>query len=456
MPDDRPEEHKEDRRKLLKRVATAAWATPVIMSVTANRAAAQESAGLVAYQDQPNLFTARQTIGDGGDVFLQLATGEEKTFQVVSSSDHADFTWLAQESAVFSDVRNPALYIGYNVGSTGTQADGNYAMLCTAIEADYVEDGRHTQEWYVQHVTKDGTKASRPLMFTIKEDGAPPQFIRGHISADHFVFMNDNLVSPIEIMVVNADYGLQMSSTMRIRKSNNNQPFLQQRNKADTGYVDMMRVGASDEVAIATEGGPTVAYGSVRSRKLLVTEGRLLLQGGNSSFTSTAAVLWATATERWQMALYSADPALYLYDTMNARFHATYTAGASPAAALTRFHSRVEVDGPLSLGGDVALPSTGGTRIGTAPTQKIGFFNATPVVQPPALTQQYSTADRTLGAYASNPESSPYTPANKADARLSDLNSLRVAYENLRVFTEDLAQFVNALVDDLQSLGLVK
>lgn len=40
-------------------------------------------------------------------------------------------------------------------------------------------------------------------------------------------------------------------------------------------------------------------------------------------------------------------------------------------------------------------------------------------------------------------------------ARLADLNSLRLAVENLRVFTEALAQQHNAISLDLKAMGLI-
>lgn len=85
----------------------------------------------------------------------------------------------------------------------------------------------------------------------------------------------------------------------------------------------------------------------------------------------------------------------------------------------------------------------------------IGFFGASAMVRPAAYTQTYATADRTLGAYRSDPESSAYTGAADGEAKLADLNALRVAYENLRAFAEDLAQHHNAMLDDLQAYGLL-
>lgn len=92
---------------------------------------------------------------------------------------------------------------------------------------------------------------------------------------------------------------------------------------------------------------------------------------------------------------------------------------------------------------------------------KWGVFTAAaaPVAQAAALTQTYSTADRTLSAYTPDAESSAYTGIDNAQggsvyATLADLNALRVAVENLRAFTEDGVQFLNAMVDDMQAYGL--
>lgn len=90
---------------------------------------------------------------------------------------------------------------------------------------------------------------------------------------------------------------------------------------------------------------------------------------------------------------------------------------------------------------------------------KIAWFGQAAVARPAALTQTYSTADRTLSAYTPDSESGAYTGIDNAQAgtpyaQLTDLNALRVAYENLRAFTEDGLQFLNALVDDMQAYAL--
>jgi len=89
----------------------------------------------------------------------------------------------------------------------------------------------------------------------------------------------------------------------------------------------------------------------------------------------------------------------------------------------------------------------------------VGFFGVTPASRASALTQTYSTADRTLSAYTADDESAAYTGIDNAQAgtvyaAVADLNALRAAYETLRALTEDLAAFVNSVVDDLQTYGL--
>ncbi len=86
----------------------------------------------------------------------------------------------------------------------------------------------------------------------------------------------------------------------------------------------------------------------------------------------------------------------------------------------------------------------------------LGFYNAAAVTKPSAYTQTFSTAAKTVSAYTTDPESSAYTGSSvDSEAKLVDLNSLRVAYENLRASHDNLLQVVTAIIDDLQALGLV-
>lgn len=112
----------------------------------------------------------------------------------------------------------------------------------------------------------------------------------------------------------------------------------------------------------------------------------------------------------------------------------------------------------LSDGQDLAIGTGTGSKLGQA-ASKLGFFGATPVARPGTYNLTGSV-DRTLGAYASDPETSAYTGQDNAAAgttfaKVDDLNQLRTAYENLRVYVEDLAGIVIGTATDLKTLGLV-
>lgn len=152
---------------------------------------------------------------------------------------------------------------------------------------------------------------------------------------------------------------------------------------------------------------------------------------------------------------------------------AVVTAGPSTISAITDSRVQCAVSGPASLpflplaggplddGADLTVGTGSGTRIATSASQKLGFWNAAPVSQPGPYVQSYTTADRTISAYAPSVQSAAFGGADNSQAgavyaKLADLNALRTSYENLRAFTEDVAQALNALIDDLQAVGLVR
>lgn len=72
----------------------------------------------------------------------------------------------------------------------------------------------------------------------------------------------------------------------------------------------------------------------------------------------------------------------------------------------------------------------------------------------------YATAAYTLNAYTTDTESSAYTglatgEAGTPYAKLTDINALRVAYENLRTSYDNLIQVVRGMGGDLQEIGLL-
>lgn len=117
---------------------------------------------------------------------------------------------------------------------------------------------------------------------------------------------------------------------------------------------------------------------------------------------------------------------------------------------------------------NIVVDTTTGTKIGTATTQKLGFFNATPVVQRSAYTQTYSTADKTHAnptavALTDNSGGTANTTiqalsdgttyANDVAAIRNNFADLAASDNAIIVDLADLKQLVNSVIDDLQALG---
>jgi len=116
--------------------------------------------------------------------------------------------------------------------------------------------------------------------------------------------------------------------------------------------------------------------------------------------------------------------------------------------------------GTLNDGAAFALGTGAGLKVGTSASQKLGFWNATPIARPGPYTQGYAASSRGVPAYTPSPSTSafPGIAAGQGGtpyAQATDLNALRNSYENLRALAEGSAQVLNALINDLKAMGLL-
>lgn len=180
--------------------------------------------------------------------------------------------------------------------------------------------------------------------------------------------------------------------------------------------------------------------------------GNLSTSGGTVTNAYGARVVTPTATGTLTNAY-----GLYIQDINTA---ATLNYAIFTNAGLIHFGDTVDLASGKNLtllAGNITTDTTTGTKIGTSTTQKLGFYNATPVVQPSAYTQTYSTASKTnptaTAANLSTTASTNTTPygfatSAQADDIATQVNKMQTDYINLQ-------KLVNSLIDDLQSLGLV-
>jgi hypothetical protein len=101
-------------------------------------------------------------------------------------------------------------------------------------------------------------------------------------------------------------------------------------------------------------------------------------------------------------------------------------------------------------------PSTGGAA-GT-PVGAMGLLATNPAAVSTGYSWSYTASAKAFPSYTAQAKTSSYS-GGLLDllqaARLSDLNDLRVAVENLRRFTEALAQQHNAVSLDLAAAGII-
>lgn len=106
--------------------------------------------------------------------------------------------------------------------------------------------------------------------------------------------------------------------------------------------------------------------------------------------------------------------------------------------------------------GQFQIRTPGGSILfSAAVNNRLGVFGVTPIARTAAYTQTYATVTRTM-TYSSDIENVAYTAATSGVdplAKLADLNALRLAYENVRAFSERIAQMLNSVIDDFQAYG---
>lgn len=168
------------------------------------------------------------------------------------------------------------------------------------------------------------------------------------------------------------------------------------------GYVMRQPAATEEKVRIRLFGGTyvtplDVTPGLVEANRLLAADGNkdvgdfrnldaVNIDAGSSGVAGTVDVFPATAS-KGKTALTAADNAgdttttITTAEQAGARTYTVPDAGASASFLMT------EGDQALGEGKDLAVGSTTGTKIGTATAQKLGFWNATPVVQPAGATQ---------------------------------------------------------------------
>jgi hypothetical protein len=174
----------------------------------------------------------------------------------------------------------------------------------------------------------------------------------------------------------------------------------------DTGWSTPLNANCTTLDGVAPVGGLAVTPHELPSASLnvAVAAGNYVKQDGTiATYAGMASqAITASSTQVLYLDL-TASGALTVAASFPATAHvrlATVVAGASTLTSVTDARLAFEVCGSILDGTEWSVGSTNGLQIGTAGTQKLGFYGATPVVQP-SDTTDLRTALINLGLYAS-------------------------------------------------------
>jgi hypothetical protein len=106
--------------------------------------------------------------------------------------------------------------------------------------------------------------------------------------------------------------------------------------------------------------------------------------------------------------------------------------------------------------GVIVTDTATGLQIASGATQKLGFWGATPVARPSAYTQTYATASKTHAAVTqlaapaggTGAAAGAWSTAANRDLAIASINAARTDIANLK-------NLVNAVIDDLQAMGIL-
>lgn len=346
------------------------------------------------------------TVSDTGTVTIPIAVSAPIHTMPTAGTP---FT-LHVGSTVFNTTRDDISYWGYNLvgGNTSALVTPGEAQFKIAIEADYNDGADHWIENNWDYVGTDGTTIARPLSMTISRSTHKANW---NVNAD-FLRVYDttgiDVISTQRRIGTTNQFDFWLGPTqgatplLRLMQPGQSNPYLWVSsafhlnvglNAVDTGLLNV-------NGAITAAGDVTLSTGNFRTANLRLREngaGYEIDSGTDSDwrdlkvrgFTATSGinansgvtVLTGTGITYPSWLAYQSSASYYVRDTVNGVMTLTVGAGTAGNGSLSVSGGVTAYVLTLQEAGNIIVGTTTGTKIGTATTQKLGFYNATPVVQ---------------------------------------------------------------------------
>lgn len=194
-----------------------------------------------------------------------------------------------------------------------------------------------------------------------------------------------------------------------------------------------------------TPAAAVTAPGGASYRLKLMPDGSIeFTNSGSMVFNTTTGTKIGTATTQ-KLAFYNSTPIVQPANTV-AINDVLVNLGLRASGGVSNFTTNIDISTK-----DIVTDTTTGTKIGTATTQKIGLWNATPVVQPTALTAQLTSITHTA------PGTPDYAIQDLVDSSGGAAFGFATKDEGNTVLSviANLQARVQELEDKLQSFGAI-
>lgn len=331
---------------------------------------------------------------------------------------------------------NDVWHLGFNMDEGGGLVDLTKAAIFISWESNYYLGGNGTgvrvTEWHLQTKGPDPADTIRPISVAMPWAASDRTSSGITFRQDNVTFVDYGNTAKVQMNWTTG--GISLESGVKFVSDNNNVPFAQMKNAADNAFLNLPYVDSNDQLlvsqSIQCQPGGTATANSVHTLGFTGTfaDGDSLLntfwsgsatgsvfvhnKAGNATFRvidgmqntantanamavehiwcggTSAGNAWtnySNGTNNWSVGFLNTDDDSFVisnsYWLAESNIGESLTANA--AIRIDRTTREIRSYGGIELvDANLKLGTTTGTKIGTATSQKLGFWNATPIVQP--------------------------------------------------------------------------
>lgn len=278
-----------------------------------------------------------------------------------ADTNRGPFQWV-MGGAAFDSVFDPVMYLGYNVTDGGGVAKSGEASFRTALESHYRNGGVNNFEYYFEYMSGDLVTRRRPFFLQMdKSTGAVNSM---QFSANTAYFTQESDEAPYFTISRGNITSAPYAGTP-----------IEWRIKAASAQNSVFTMENSTSVALTVEtlsaNSAVLRAGSALNENLYLFNDRGIavnVQDNAAALTVKGGAVGSVAVFRGGAV---AGNLTTWQDNSSSVLASVSAAGLATFAGVT-----------LTDATNLVFGTSTGTKIGTATSQKLGFYNATPIIRP--------------------------------------------------------------------------